>query len=83
MTGGPSRTAETGPIGFENIKSSKILFFLHYKSSYTLTARYLEIGVKMKWLLRKMVFRVPCTACWRCGAAAGIGKKCLRCTAQN
>jgi len=27
--------------------------------------------------------RMPCTACWRCGAAAIIGKKCIRCSAQN
>ena len=37
----------------------------------------------MKWTFSHFAFRQPCTACWRCGAAAVIGKKCLRCTAQN
>ena len=36
----------------------------------------------MKWTL-SFRMRQPCTACWRCGAAAVIGKKCIRCSAQN
>jgi len=37
---------------------------------------------KVRGRLAKLC-RLPCTACWRCGAAAALGRRCLRCTAQN
>ena len=38
---------------------------------------------RMIWKFGGKKLRSPCTACWRCGAAVVIGKRCLRCSAQN
>ena len=75
--------SDAEPIGCEIIKVRRFLPSVLPSHINKLRAKDLKSLDKMKWSLREIVSRVPCTACWRCGAAAAVGKKCLRCTAQN